>query len=100
MNPKFELLNMSDFKLNLTGASGSKIPYSGYFEAEICMSKVDHEPVTAPVLVVPTIRYSGQAPLIVVQILLTVSRAVSETIQIYLMHGIMHFLLYRALKLR
>ena len=65
MNPKPELLNMSDLKLNITGASGSKVPYSGYFEAEISMSYVDHEPVTAPVLVVPTTGYSDQVPLIV-----------------------------------
>ena len=65
MNPKPELLNMSDFKLNITGASGSKLPYAGYFEAEISMSNVDHEPVTAPVLVVPTTGYSGQVSLIV-----------------------------------
>ena len=65
MNPKPELLNMSDFKLNITGASGSKIPYSGYFEAEISMSNVDHEPETAPVLAVPTPGYFGQMPLIV-----------------------------------
>ena len=56
---------MSDFKLNITGASGSKIPYLGYFEAEICMSNVDHEPLTVPVLVVPTTGYSGQVPMIV-----------------------------------
>ena len=65
MEPKPKLLDMSDFKLNITGASGSKIPYSGYFEAEICMSNVDHEPLTVPVLVVPTTGYSGQVPMIV-----------------------------------
>ena len=54
---------MSDFNLNITGASGSKIPYSGYFEAEVCVSNVEHEPM--PILVVPTTGYSGQVPLIV-----------------------------------
>ena len=65
MEPKPKLLDMSDFKLNITGASGSTIPYFGYFEAEICMSNVDHEPLTVPVLVVPTTGYSGQVPIIV-----------------------------------
>lgn len=64
-SPKPELLNMSDFNLNITGAGGSKIPYSGYFEAEVCMSNVEHEPVAVPILVVPTTGYSGQVPLIV-----------------------------------
>ena len=63
MEPKPKLLDMSDFKLNIKGASGSKIPYSGYFEAEICMSNEDHEPLTVPVLVFPTTGYSGQVPM-------------------------------------
>ena len=65
MNPKPELMSMSDFNLNITGASGSKIPYLGYFEAEVCMPNIEHEPVCVPILVVPTTGYSGQVPMIV-----------------------------------
>ena len=65
MEPKPELFNMADFNLNITGASGSKIPYSGYCEAEVCMSNIEHEPVAVPILIVPTTGYSGQVPLIV-----------------------------------
>ena len=53
---------MSDFNLNITEASGSKIPYSGYSEAEACMSNVEHEPLAVPALVVLTTGYSGQVP--------------------------------------
>ena len=56
---------MSYFNLNIKGASGTKIPYSGYFEAEVCMYNVEHEPVAVQILVVPTTGYSGQVPLIV-----------------------------------
>ena len=65
MNPKPELLSMSDINLNITGASGSKIPYRGYFEAEVCMPNIEHESVCVPILVVPTTGYSGQEPMIV-----------------------------------
>ena len=65
MNPKTEILSMSDFNLNITGASGYKIPYLGYFEAEWCMPNIEYEPVGIPVLVVPTTGYSGQVPMIV-----------------------------------
>lgn len=65
MDPRPELRKMSDFKLNITGASGSSIPYIGYFEAEVCMPHCKHEPEIVPVLVVPTTKYSGQVPVIV-----------------------------------
>ena len=65
MSPKPELMSMSDFNLNITGASGSKIPYRGYFEAEVCMPNIENEPLCIPVLVVPTTGYSGQVPMIV-----------------------------------
>ncbi|MCG8094292.1 MAG: DDE-type integrase/transposase/recombinase [Candidatus Thiodiazotropha endolucinida] len=65
MDPRPELKDIADFNLNISGASGSKIPYSGYIEAEIKIPEVEHIPLVVPVLVVPTTRYSGQVPLIV-----------------------------------
>ena len=65
MDPRPELRNMSDFNLNITGASGSKIPYIGDFEAEVCIPESEHEPVIIPILVVPVTKYSGQVPVIV-----------------------------------
>ena len=65
MDPRPELRSMSDFKLNITGASGSSIPYIGYFEAEVCVPQIEHEPEYVPILVVPTTRFSGQVPVIV-----------------------------------
>ena len=65
MDPRPELRNMSDFNLNITGASGSKIPYIGYFEAEVCIPESEHEPAIIPILVVPVTKYSGQVPVIV-----------------------------------
>ena len=65
MNPKPELLSMSDFNLNVTGASGSKISYLGYFKTEVCMPNIEHEPICLPVLVVPTTGHSCQVPMIV-----------------------------------
>ena len=57
---------MSDFNLNITGASGSKIPYIAYFEAEVCIPEREkHEPAIIPILVVPVTKYSGQVPVIV-----------------------------------
>ena len=41
MDPRPELRNMSDFNLNITGASGSKIPYIGYFEPKFVYRKVN-----------------------------------------------------------
>ena len=65
MDPRPELRSMSDFKLNIAGASGSSIPYTGYFEAEVCVPQIEHEPEYVPILVVPTTRFSGQVPVIV-----------------------------------
>ena len=65
MDPRPELRNMSDFNLNIKGASGSKIPYIGYFEAEVCIPESEHEPAIIPILVVPVTNYSGQVPVIV-----------------------------------
>ena len=65
MDPRPKLRNMSDFNLNITGASGASIPYIGYFEAEVCLPGSEHEPAIVPVLVVPVTKYSGQVPVIV-----------------------------------
>ena len=99
MDPKPKLLNMSDINLNITGASGSNIPYSGYFEVEVCMSNVEHEPVAVPILVIPATGYFGQVPLIVGTNILVDSGVVSRTILIFLPHGMMHLLHCHALKL-
>ena len=64
MNPMPELRDMSDFDLNITGASGSAIPYLGYIEAQVSMSDVDHDLLTMPILIVSTTRLSGQVPII------------------------------------
>ena len=65
MNPRPELRDMSNFDLNITGASGSSIPYIGYIEAQVSMSDIDHDPLTVPILIVSTTRFSGQVPIIV-----------------------------------
>ena len=92
MNPKTEILSMSDFNLNTTGASGYKIPYLGYFEAEWCMPNIEYEPVGIPVLVVPTTGYSGQVPMILVQILLVITGVMFLIILAFLLHGVMYLL--------
>ena len=56
MDPRPELRSMSDFKLNIQGASGSSIPCIGYFEAEVCMPESEHEPAIIPILVVPVMK--------------------------------------------
>ena len=56
---------MSEFNLNITGASGSKIPYIGYFESEVCIPESEHESAIIPILVVPVMKCSGQVPVIV-----------------------------------
>ena len=65
MNPRPELRDMSNFDLHITGASGSSIPYKGYTEAQVSMSDINHDPVTVPILIVSTTRFSGQVPIIV-----------------------------------
>ena len=65
MDPRPELRSMSDFKLNITGASGSSIPCIEYFEAGVCVPQIEHKPEFMPILVVPTTRFSGQVPVIV-----------------------------------
>ena len=56
---------MSNFDLNIIGASGSSIPYISYIEAQVSMSDIDHDPLTVPILYVSTTRFSGQVPIIV-----------------------------------
>ena len=65
INPRPELRDMSNFYLNITGASGSSIPYIDYIEAQVSMSDIDHNPLTVPILIVSTTRFSGQVPKIV-----------------------------------
>ena len=65
MNPRPELRDMSNFDLNITGVSGSSIPYIGFIEAQISMSDIDYDPLTVPILIVSTTMFSGQVPIIV-----------------------------------
>ena len=65
MYPRPELRDRSNFDLNITGASGSSIPYIAYIEAQVSMSDIDHDPLTVPMLIVSTTRFSGQVPITV-----------------------------------
>ena len=65
MDPRPELRSISDFRLNISGASGSSIMYKGYFEAEVCVPQTEHEPEFVSILVVPTTTFYDQVPLIV-----------------------------------
>ena len=65
VNPRPELRDMSNFDLNMTRASGSSISYIGYIEAQVSMSDIDHDPLTVPILILSTTRFSGQVPIIV-----------------------------------
>ena len=65
MNPRTELRSISDFRLNISGASGSSIMYIGYFKAEVCVPQTEHEPEFVSILVVPTTTFSDQVPLFV-----------------------------------
>ena len=65
MDPRPELRSISDFRLNISGASGSSILYIGYFEAGVCVPQTEHEPEFISISVVPTMTFSDQVPLIV-----------------------------------
>ena len=56
---------MSDFHLNITGASGSKIPYIGYIKVEVNIPHFECDSTIVPILIVPLTEYSGQVPVII-----------------------------------
>ena len=84
VNPRPELRDMSNFDLNMTGASGSSISYIGYIEAQVSMSDIDHDPLTVPILILSTTRFSGQVPIIVGTNILLHSRI--KTMELHLFH--------------
>lgn len=65
LDPVPELLNISDFGLEITSASGSKIPYKGYVEIEISVPCLGNFSYCIPALVVPQTNYSKQVPVII-----------------------------------
>lgn len=64
LDPKPELLSLTDFQLDIRGASDSSIHYLGYVVLDICIPSVDLPSVSVPVLIVPVTRYSASVPLI------------------------------------
>ena len=80
MDPKPELRSMSDFHLNITGASGSKIPYIGYIEVEVNIPHFECDSAIVPILIVPVTEYSGQVPVIIgTNIISTIKAHISDT---------------------
>jgi hypothetical protein len=62
LEPKPELLDISDFKLDIVGASGSKIPYKGYIEGDVFIPYILEDCVFIPILVVPGTEYRQSVP--------------------------------------
>lgn len=60
--PKPELLSLNDFKLDVVGACGSKIPYMGYIEGDIFIPDILETNVFIPILVVPDTEYHQTVP--------------------------------------
>ena len=51
LEPKPELRALEDFKLNVYGAGGNTLPFTGYIEAELMIPFLGHNPLYVPVLV-------------------------------------------------
>lgn len=62
LDPRPELLSITDFKLDIVGASGSKIPYVGYIEGDIFIADILEDSVFIPILVVPDTEYRQSVP--------------------------------------
>ena len=65
LDPKPELLQLSDFALEITGANDSSVPYLGYSLINISIPEVELQQLTVPVLIVPSTKYSAAVPVVV-----------------------------------
>ena len=65
MENKPELKSLDEFDLNVTGANGVEIPYSGYIEASVRIPNTDMEPLLIPILIVSSTDYNKEVPSIV-----------------------------------
>ena len=57
-----ELKSLEDFGLDVYCADGNKLPFMGYFEAEISCKYFGGNQVCVPVLVVPVTEYNNRVP--------------------------------------
>jgi hypothetical protein len=53
LEPKPDLCDITDFNLDIVGASGNKLPYIGYIEGDILIPSILDPGVSVPILVVP-----------------------------------------------
>ena len=63
MDHKPELNSMDDFQIDLKGANGMTVPYTGYIEASI-ETQLTSTPILTVLLVIPVSQYHGVAPVL------------------------------------
>ena len=57
------LQSLKEFQLDIEGAGGHKLPYSGYIEVDLIVPGITN-PVSCLMLVVPDTRYAQKVPVI------------------------------------
>ena len=62
LEPKPTLCDLSDFNLDVVGASGNKLPYIGYIEGDILIPSILEPSVSVPILVVPDTEHRQNVP--------------------------------------
>jgi hypothetical protein len=55
---------LQQFKLDIEGAGGQLLPYSGYIEVEVTVPQLSIKPVNCIMLVVPDTNYAQTVPVI------------------------------------
>ncbi|KAH3788138.1 hypothetical protein DPMN_166269 [Dreissena polymorpha] len=63
MDHEPELNSMDDFQIDLKGANGMTVPYTGYIEASI-ETQLTFTPILTVLLVIPVSKYHGVAPVL------------------------------------
>ena len=61
--PDTPIQSLDEFKLDIEGAGGHQLPYSGYFESEVSVAGFSGK-VSCLVLIVPDTRYAQQVPVL------------------------------------
>ena len=61
--PDTPIQSLDEFKLDIEGAGGHQLPYSGYFESEVSVAGFSGK-VSCLVLIVPDTRYAQRVPVL------------------------------------
>ena len=83
LDPKPTLQSLTDFRLDVYGADGNLLPYSGYVEIEICLPFIEKglNTISVPILVTPTTEYREKVPVIIGTNVIRVFRDQEETFE-------------------